>query len=100
MERNSSSRDHDLDAGSALEKPDYSFGKFACHVDLAPDEAPDDCVLNYGVPGDCIYARTASGRVRRSPHTCRYWKRVAPSSAMQTPDEVPGTNPDIGEGET
>jgi hypothetical protein len=53
--------------------------EYGCHVDLfdAPDEEPDECVLNNSVPSDCIYGHTSPGRPRKSPHTCKYWKRVA-----------------------
>jgi hypothetical protein len=74
MEDHSSSRSHPVvTPKSAIGK---HFGPFGCHVDLAPDEKPDDCVLNYGAPGDCMYARGPTGRDRRYPHTCKYWRPV------------------------
>lgn len=55
-----------------------AFPEYGCHVDLAPDEKPDDCVLSYGAPGDCIYGFTSPRRPRKSPHTCKYWRKVQP----------------------
>jgi hypothetical protein len=41
---------------------------YGCHVDLAPDEQPDGCVIDDGIRRDCVYAvrhRTREG--------CKYW---------------------------
>lgn len=37
---------------------------YGCHVDLNDDEMPDGCVIDYGWPEDCTYARFPSGRDR------------------------------------
>ena len=50
--------------------------KYGCHVDLADDEQPDGCVIEYGGHRDCIYATFPSGRLRRTPRTCRFWKPI------------------------
>lgn len=47
---------------------------YGCHADLADGEEPDDCVIDYGSPGDCIHATFANGRNRTSVWTCRYWR--------------------------
>lgn len=47
-----------------------------CHVDLAPGQHPDGCVLDYGVPQDCDYGVFPSGRVRRSKKTCPHWRKI------------------------
>ena len=52
--------------------------KYGCHVELGQGEQPDDCVLNYGAPDDCVFGRTPSGRIRKAPHTCKYWKPITP----------------------
>lgn len=54
---------------------DKTFPTYGCHVDLfdAPNEEPDDCVLNMGEPQSCIYAAR-----RKVPHTCEYWRKVQP----------------------
>lgn len=43
--------------------------KYGCHVDLAEDEAPDGCVIDYGTKEDCIYATR-----RRKREGCRFWQ--------------------------
>lgn len=50
--------------------------RYGCHCDLDPDAQPDGCVLDYGVPGDCIHAPSlvAAGKGREA---CCYWKPVA-----------------------
>lgn len=48
---------------------------YGCHVDLFECE-PDGCVLDYGVPHECIYGTLPSGNVRRSKWTCQHWKQV------------------------
>lgn len=42
---------------------------YGCVVDLAPDEEPDGCVLDYGAPSDCMYAKS-----RRTKWTCPMWR--------------------------
>lgn len=49
---------------------------YGCHIDLADGDEPDGCVIMYGAPGDCIFGTLASGRSRRSPFTCKYWRKV------------------------
>ena len=51
---------------------------YGCCVELADDEFPDDCVLEYGAPGDCIHALR-----RKVKWTCPYWvlRSSHPSSA-------------------
>jgi len=41
---------------------------YGCTVDLASDEEPDGCVLDYGAPTDCMHAKN-----RRTKWTCSYW---------------------------
>lgn len=41
---------------------------YGCSVDLAEDETPDGCVLDYGAPEECIHASK-----RRIKWTCPYW---------------------------
>ena len=59
---------------------DKTFPAYRCHVDLSDDEEPDDCVLNYGTRDDCVYAAR-----RRVPHTCKYWRKVAPHTPKDRP---------------
>lgn len=47
---------------------------YGCHVDLGPGERPDDCVIDYDAHSDCVYAKTTTGRRRRSKWGCKYWK--------------------------
>ncbi|MNU29080.1 hypothetical protein D3C71_175270 [compost metagenome] len=47
-----------------------------CHVDLAPGEQPDGCVLDYGTPHDCAFGVFPSGRLRRSRNTCPHWRKI------------------------
>jgi len=49
---------------------------YGCHVELSDDEDPDGCVIDAGDNGYCIYAKTPSGRERKSKWTCQYWKQV------------------------
>lgn len=57
---------------------DKTFPNYGCHVDLGPDEAPDDCVLSYGVPQDCnlAWGGATMRPKRRVAHTCPYWRKV------------------------
>ena len=57
---------------------DKPFPEYGCHVDLfdAPGGMPDDCVVNIDYPSSCIYARTKTGRDRKTPNGCKYWRRV------------------------
>ena len=54
-----------------------NWPEYGCHVEMAEGEKPDECVLMVSSHEDCIYAKTPSGRPRKSPHTCKYWKKVA-----------------------
>lgn len=47
---------------------------YGCHVDLGPNEDPDGCVIDFGAHADCIYAKTSTGRDRRSKWACHHWK--------------------------
>lgn len=58
---------------------------FGCHVDLADDEEPDGCVIDYGEPLDCVFGFFAHGRPRRSKWTCKYWRPV--DAALSKGDE-------------
>jgi hypothetical protein len=59
---------------------------YGCCVDLDDDEAPDGCVLDYGEPADCIFARG-----RRTKWTCPYWvltpKFLATRAALSALEE-------------
>lgn len=57
---------------------------FGCTVDLAPDEEPDGCVLDYGAPVDCIYAVR-----RRTKWTCPFWVRKPARLATLNPSKDP-----------
>ena len=48
--------------------------KYACHVDEVHGEEPDECVLMLGTPKDCDLATFPDGRVRKGPHTCKWWR--------------------------
>lgn len=66
---------------------DVKNGKcYGCHVDLAPDEQPDGCVVDYGAHSDCMYATFASGRKRRSKWTCEHWLPITPEQAARGGD--------------
>lgn len=54
--------------------------RYGCHVDLAEDEEPDGCVLDYGQPHDCIYATFPSGRIRKRRETCMHWRKITPTT--------------------
>lgn len=45
--------------------------KYGCHCDLEEGMEPDGCVLDYGKPEDCVYAR-----LRDSKDKCEYWKPI------------------------
>lgn len=49
---------------------------YGCHVDLGHKEEPDGCVLDYGCPDDCVYARHKNGVARDTRWTCEYWRVV------------------------
>lgn len=70
------------------------FGPYGCHIELAAGEAPDDCVLNYDAPADCRFGHTESGRVRRHPHTCPYWKPIISTDGE---GRVPSSTTDGGQ---
>ena len=44
---------------------------YGCHVDLMDDEQPDGCVLDYGKPNDCVYAKRITDKTQ-----CEYWKPI------------------------
>ena len=71
-------------AKSEREEHEHLYG---CTVDLALDEEPDGCVLDYGAPTDCIYAKA-----RRTKWTCPFWQlRSAPADAhSENPPEAEG----------
>lgn len=57
---------------------------YGCTVDLAPDEEPDGCVLDYGAPSDCTYARA-----RRTKWTCPMWRLKSEfAGSTPNPDEA------------
>jgi hypothetical protein len=58
---------------------------YGCHVDLAPGEHPDGCVLDYGAPQDCNFGVFPSGRIRRSKKTCPHWRKfdASPSKNLR-----------------
>lgn len=43
--------------------------EYGCHVDLAPGEEPDGCVIDEDVQGNCIYAKK-----HRTREGCPYWQ--------------------------
>lgn len=49
--------------------------RYGCHCDLEPGMAPDDCVLDYGAPNDCVHAPAlvAAGKGREA---CHEWRPV------------------------
>jgi hypothetical protein len=59
--------------------------KFGCHCDLfdVPNGYPDGCVLDYGAPGDCVYAT----HIERKEQ-CEYWQEITPESL-----KAAGVNP-------
>jgi len=57
----------------ATDKPWPLYG---CHVEVDVGESVDDCVVNMGMPCDGMYAKTASGRERKTPNGCEYWRRI------------------------
>lgn len=52
-------------------KPPQAAEKYGCHCDLEDGMEPDGCVLDYGKPEDCVYAR-----LRGSKDKCEYWKPI------------------------
>lgn len=52
------------------------FGAFACHADVPHGAKPDDCVINVDHYSSCIYGTTDTGRPRRSPNGCPYWRPI------------------------
>lgn len=52
-------------------KPTQATEKYGCHCDLEEGMEPDGCVLDYGKPEDCVYAR-----LRGSKDKCEYWKPI------------------------
>lgn len=52
-------------------KPTPTAVKYGCHCDLEYGMEPDGCVLDYGKPEDCVYAR-----LRGSKDKCEYWKPI------------------------
>lgn len=57
---------------------DKKWPEYGCHVELEAGEAPDQCVIDLGCPSDCNYGHTPSGRARKSPHTCKHWRKIKP----------------------
>ena len=53
-------------------KPTLATEKYGCHCDLDEGMEPDDCVLDYGEPEDCVYAP----RLRGSKDKCESWKPI------------------------
>lgn len=51
--------------------PTQATEKYGCHCDLEEGTEPDGCVLDYGKPEDCVYAR-----LRGSKDKCEYWKQI------------------------
>jgi len=45
--------------------------RFGCHIDLAPGEEPDDCVINSGNICDCALANSGM-----KPEQCEYWREI------------------------
>lgn len=52
-------------------KPTLATEKYGCHCDLEEGMEPDGCVLDYGKPDECVYAR-----LRGSKDKCEYWKPI------------------------
>lgn len=69
--------------GYGVEAP--SDERYGCHVELfaMPDGyQPDECVLDYGNPNDCVYAGHIKCR-----EECKYWRRVTPESVREARGE-------------
>jgi hypothetical protein len=58
---------------------------YGCHVELAEDEQPDDCVVDYGAYGDCIHGHYRNGQPRRTKWTCKYWRPIDAALSQDTP---------------
>ena len=43
--------------------------EYGCHMDLAPGEEPDECVIDYADRGSCIH-----GYKHRTREGCPYWQ--------------------------
>jgi len=52
---------------------------YGCHCDLEPEMKPDGCVLDYGKPEDCVYAKilVKNGQPKED---CGYWKPIGDSN--------------------
>jgi hypothetical protein len=59
------------DSAKAKREAQAAGVRYGCHVDLAPDEQPDDCVKDYGDLDGCNFARR-----HRTREGCRYWQPV------------------------
>lgn len=64
-----------IDSITAPDKPLI----YGCHYDLEPDMKPDGCVLDYGKPKDCVYAKILV-KNGRSKEDCWYWKPIGDSN--------------------
>ena len=56
--------------------------KYGCHVDLAPDEEPDYCVIDYDDRVACVYAARHKTR-----EDCPCWQAVTPESIKKAHGE-------------
>jgi hypothetical protein len=45
--------------------------RYGCHCDLEPGQNPDGCVIDDGLPMNCIYAKTGMRKEQ-----CLYWRIV------------------------
>lgn len=58
--------------------------RYGCHCDLEPDMEPDGCVLDQGMPQDCIYAKPGMRKEQ-----CGYWRIIRSNPSFQgTPHET------------
>lgn len=53
--------------------------QFGCHCDLDPGMRPDDCVLDYGQPSECVHAMRLVSEGKNKWH-CIEWRKVEETS--------------------
>jgi len=53
---------------------DKPYPQYACYCELDYGEQPSNCVVNENDHDSCTLAYTDSGRKRRTPNTCPYWR--------------------------
>ena len=65
---------------------------YGCHVDLLAGETPDDCVIDYNAPEDCVFGHGPTGIARRSKWACKHWKPFKDAPMPLPPN--PGSSKD------